>query len=52
MQYNFTHELSELLHFTAGVGTAARLFSAYGSEFAHPQARPIDKVYHLKMMWF
>ena len=29
MQYNFTHELSELLHFTAGVGTAARLFSAY-----------------------
>ncbi|MBD0448597.1 hypothetical protein [Acinetobacter baumannii] len=52
MQYNFTHELSELLHFTAGVGTAARLFSAYSSEFAHPQARPIDKVYHLKKQSF
>ncbi|ENV65177.1 MULTISPECIES: hypothetical protein [Acinetobacter] len=52
MQYNFTHELSELLHFSAGVGTAARLFSAYGSEFARPQARPTDKVYQLKKQNF
>lgn len=37
VQYNFTHELSELLCFTSGAGTAARLFSAYSSEFAHPQ---------------
>lgn len=39
MRYNFTHELSELLCFAAGVGTAARLFSAYSGEFAQPQER-------------
>ncbi len=47
MEYNLTSELSELLKFVAGVGTAARLYSAYGSEFVHPQASTNTQVEYI-----
>lgn len=47
MEYNLTSELSELLKFVAGVGTAARLYSAYGGEFVHPQASKNTQVEYI-----